>query len=166
MAKMMHIEESQVIDAQSEALNAVLRDYQVGHPAILPKPYFSALTVEKGGEGEGTVLRGSVTAFGTVRAFHQQVTEPKPGRVLVETDVETGQYTTFTFEPLNGGSQTLVTIASDFPVTPGFIGFVEKLTTPAFIHRLYRQELKNLAEYVRSLKSAQRFSYEEKEVYV
>jgi len=85
----IYVEEMRVIDAKAEAIYAVVRDYQGGHPAILPKPYFSALTIEQGGQGAGTVLRGSITAFGSTRPFHQKVTEPEPGRTIVEMDIET-----------------------------------------------------------------------------
>jgi hypothetical protein len=150
MSKIMHVEESQVINANATALYSLIRDYQVGHPAILPKPYFSALTIEQGGQGAGTIVTGSLTAFGTSYPLHQLVSEPDPGHVLMETDIESGQYTTFTFEPLNGGSQTRVTIASEFPMTPGLIGLIEKLTKPLFVRRLYKQELGNLAQYIPS----------------
>ncbi len=150
MSKMLHIEESQIIDSDPKELYSVIRDYQVGHQAILPKPYFSALTIEQGGQGAGTIISGSLTAFGTSYPLHQMVSEPEPGHVLMETDIENGQYTTFTFEPLNSGTQTRVTIASEFPVTLGLMGFIEKLTKPAFVRRLYRQELGNLAQSVSS----------------
>jgi Polyketide cyclase / dehydrase and lipid transport len=148
--KMFHVEASDVINARPEALYAVVADYQVGHPAILPKPYFTELTVEKGGTGAGTIIRGSVKAFGNVIPLHHIVSEPEPGRVLMETDIETGQYTTFTFEPLNGGTQTRVTIASEFPTKPGLVGWMESVTTTPFVRRLYKQELRNLADYVRN----------------
>src|SRR5437773_7574984 len=95
-----HVEATLNIDARPEQLYAIITDYRVGHPAILPKPYFTELTVEKGGQGAGTVLWVSLRAFGKDYRYHQLVTEPEPGRVIVETDIETGQYSTFTFEPL------------------------------------------------------------------
>jgi Polyketide cyclase / dehydrase and lipid transport len=115
----IHAEQSLVIDARPEAVYAVVSDYRVGHPAILPRE-FAPLVVEQGGQGSGTIVRGSVTVWGRTAPFHQQVTEPEPGRVLVETDIDTGQYTTFTFEPLAGGRRTRVTIASEFPRGPAY----------------------------------------------
>ncbi|MSP14596.1 MAG: SRPBCC family protein [Chloroflexi bacterium] len=148
MRNMIHVAASMVIDARPEVLYAVVTDYQVGHPAILPKQYFTGLTVEKGGRGAGTVVRGSVKVFGTEYPFHQQVSEPEPGRVVQETDIDTGQYTTFTFEPLNGGTQTRVTIASEFPPSPGLMGWMERLVKPGVTQNIYKQELRQLAEYV------------------
>jgi hypothetical protein len=146
---MIRSEASAVIDARPEELYAVVSDYRVGHPAILPKPYFTELTVEKGGQGAGTVIRTRMKVFGREYAFHQAVTEPEPGRVLVETDMDTGQFSSFTFEPLNAGKQTRVTIKAENPASPGIVGLLERLTQPAFNRRLFQQELRNLADYVR-----------------
>jgi len=146
----IHAEESHVIDARAEDIYAVVADYRVGHAAILPKPYFTELTVEKGGRGAGTILRGNVRLFGKDFPFHQLVSEPEPGRVIVETDIETGQVSSFKFEPLGDGSRTRVTIASDFPPSKGVMGFLERFTKPSFVRMLYKKELHNLANYVRS----------------
>jgi len=147
--KTIHAEASYVINAPAAPIYAVVSDYRVGHQAIVPKPYFSELIIEKGGQGAGTVIRGTLTAFGSIYPFRYLISEPKPGHVLMETDIETGQYSTFTFEPLRDGTHTRVTIASEFPRKPGFVGFMESLTIPAFTRRLYKQELENLAHYVR-----------------
>jgi hypothetical protein len=120
----------------------------VGHQAIVPKPYFSELTVEQGGQGAGTIIRFTATVFGKTDHYHQLVTEPEPGRVLVETDIETGQYSKFTLEPLNDGTQTRVTISVEFPQSPGILGVVDKLLKPMVSRWLFRQELRNLEAYV------------------
>lgn len=146
----IHVEAAHIIDARPEAVYAVVSDYHVGHAAIVPKPYFTPLIVEKGGKGEGTVLRGSVKVFGNEYPFHQLVTEPEPGRVLVETDIDTGQWTRWTFEAQNGGKATRVTITSDFPPSAGIVGWLERFTKPAITRNIYNQELRNLAEYVRA----------------
>src|SRR5688572_19050743 len=70
---LIHVEASEIIDARAEDLYAIVRDYRVGHPAILPKPYFTELTVEKGGIGAGTVLRISMEIFGKQFSYHQLV---------------------------------------------------------------------------------------------
>ncbi|MBZ0294449.1 MAG: SRPBCC family protein [Anaerolineae bacterium] len=144
----IRVEVSMVIDAPPEAIYAVISDYRVGHPAILPKPYFSDLTIEQGGQGAGTVIRFYVSLFGQEFHYHQHVTEPEPGRVILETDIETGQFSRFTLDPLNDGKQTRVTIYSEAPASPGVKGFLEQLTQPPISRRLYRQELQQLADYV------------------
>ena len=144
----VHIEASEVIDAPPQAIYAILADYRIGHPAILPKPYFSDLTIEQGGQGAGTVMRFTVTIFGMKRAFHSVVSEPEPGRVLIETDLESDLVTHFIIDPLNGGTQTRLTITTDFTTASGFRGLMESWTSPPVMRRLYKQEMRQIADYV------------------
>ena len=154
--KTLHAEESMIIDARAEELYAVVSDYRAGHPAILPKPYFQELTVEKGGVGAGTEIRTSVKVMGRVTPVHHLVSEPEPGRVLQENDLDKpGEFTRFFFEPLNGGAQTRVTIVTEFVPSPGLMGFMERLSKPSVARKMYRQELRNLAGYV-AVRAAER----------
>ncbi len=146
----IHIEQSDIIDAAPETVYAILSDYRVGHPAILPKPYFTELTVEQGGHGAGTVVLTRMKVLGREFVYHQVVSEPEPGRVLLETDTYTGQKTWFTLDPLNGGQQTRCTISSEFPASAGIMGFMERLMQPSVVRRIYKQELQNIAAYVTS----------------
>ncbi len=150
MMNTIHVEASHVIDARPEAVYAVLADYRVGHAAILPKLYFADLIVEKGGQGAGTVILAKMKIFGKEYTYHQLVSEPEPGRALVETEMSTGQFTRFTVDPLNSSTQSRVTIYSEFPASTGLMGFMEKLIQPPVARRIYNQELRILADYVRS----------------
>ena len=145
----IHTEVSDIIPARPEVVYTVLTDYRVGHPAILPKPYFTELQVEQGGQGAGTVVRTRMVVMGVERIFRLTVSEPEPGRVLKEVDEQAGVVTTFTVEPLNGGQQTRVTIATDARASPGVMGMMEKLMNPPITRRIYAEELRQLAEYVR-----------------
>jgi hypothetical protein len=149
----IQVEATQVFEAQPAAVYGVIADYRVSHPAILPKA-FTELVVEQGGYGAGTVLHGAVQVWGRSYPFHQIVSEPEPGRVLQETDLETGQITQFIFEPLDGGRRTQLTIVSHFPPSPGLLGWLERWTKPAVVRRLYRQELAQLAAYLRNQQTA------------
>jgi hypothetical protein len=71
MSNSVHVEVSSIIDAWPDELYAVIADYRVGHPAILPRQYFTELSVEQGGQGEGTVIRGSVKVFGRAYPFRK-----------------------------------------------------------------------------------------------
>lgn len=141
---------SDVIDARPEEIYAVLSDYRVGHPAILPKPYFTDLTVEEGGKGDGTIIRVQMKVMGLERVYRMAVSEPEPGRVLAEVDDSAGVFTTFTIEPLNGGKRSRVTIATKTKASRGIMGFMEKLLNPPITRRIYRKELKQLADYLRA----------------
>ena len=147
-------EYSTVIDARPEEIYAVLSDYRVAHPAILPKPPFTELTVEKGGQGAGTVVMSRVKVFGREMSYHQVVSEPEPGRVLMEKDMDTGQYSSFTLDPLNGGKQTRVTIFCERPLEPGLMGIMQKLTQAQYMRGLFKRELDNLANYLRNSDAA------------
>ena len=138
-------EVSQIIDSPPEKLYAILSDYHQGHPSILPSGYFSELSVIQGGQGEGTHIIVAMDVFGSKVEYQMNVTEPEPGRILVEEDESAGVVTTFTLDPLNGGGQTQVTIASTARTSSGLKGVVEKLLNPAVMRRIYRQELEQLA---------------------
>lgn len=146
----IHAEATAVIDAPPEVVYAILADYRVDHPAILPRQYFAECTVEEGGQGAGTVIRLRMTVMGVERSLRQVVSEPAPGRVLVETDDAAGVVTTFTVEPLEDGKRSRITIATDSKASPGIMGFMEKLFNPFITRRIYREELRLLADYARS----------------
>jgi Polyketide cyclase / dehydrase and lipid transport len=146
--KTIHVEATRIIDARPEQLYAVISDYRVGLPAILPKPPFTDLTVEKGGQGAGTVIWVSMTFFGREHRYHLAISEPEPGHVLVETDIESGKYTRFTFEPLDDGKRTRLVIDSELPAKPGLLGYLGALSVRWFASRLYKKELHILADYV------------------
>jgi hypothetical protein len=145
----IYTEVSSVVPARPEVVYTVLADYRVGHPAILPKPYFTDLRVEQGGQGAGTVVHTRMVVLGVERVFKLTVSEPEPGRVLKEVDEQAGIVTTFTVTALEPGQQSRVTIATMARASPGVRGLLEKIMNPPLTRQIYRQELKQLADYVR-----------------
>lgn len=133
------------IDARPPTVYAIIADYTDGHPRILPGKYFANFAVERGGIGAGTIIRFDVRLFGTTRTVRAEVTEPTPGRVLIETDLETGATTSFTLQPANGGNRTIVTIESSW-TSRGVRGLIERLAAPPALRRVYVEELKKLNE--------------------
>ena len=142
------VSESSVIAAPPERVYAVLADYRQGHPDILPRPPFESLEVEEGGIGAGTVIRVRIRVLGRARTFRATVTEPDPGRVLVETDVTTGTATSFTVDPLDDGRQARVTIATDMRTRGGPLGVVQRILLPRLLRPIYVRELARLAASV------------------
>jgi len=134
------------ISAKPSIVYGVLSDYS-HHARILPPQYFTSLEVESGGVGAGTRVRGTVRVLGTTTTFRHVVKELEPGRVLVEEDVEGRGFTSFTVEPMPGGSSQL-TILTEFAVTDGILGPVELMLTRITLLRIYRKELALIAEYV------------------
>ena len=131
------------INAPAEQVYAIIADYRNGHPHILP-PQFSNLEVEQGGIGAGTVIRFQVTTLGRTQNFRAAVIEPEPGRVLVETDLDTGAVTTFTVTPLERG-RSQATILTEFKNKGGLLGSLERWMTSLFLPGIYKQELVKLA---------------------
>jgi|SRR5262245_15466216 len=140
-----HVSESTVIPASAERVYAILADYRVGHPGILPQPPFHSYELEAGGQGAGTVIRFKMTAMGRTENFRGVVTEPEPGRVLVETYVDTRTVTTFTVEPQGDETHCRVTFATDMETRGGFAGVLERFFITRFLRKTYRGEMKNLA---------------------
>jgi hypothetical protein len=152
----LYVKASRIVDARPETIYAILRDYRVGHLAILPKPYFASMTVESGGQGAGTVVNVEMQVMGVERCFRLIVTEPEPGRILQEEDSEADIITTFTVEPVGDGSQSMVTIASVAATQTGFTGMMERLLNPLITRHIYNQELENLALVVQQQRVAAR----------
>lgn len=134
---------SALIHAPAAELYAILADYHHGHQQILPMPPFVSLTVEQGGTGAGTVVRVQMRVLGQLQAFRAIITEPEPGRVLVETN-DTGYITTFTVEPRADGRQAYVTIATELPERAGLGSALERWMVPRLLRPVYEKELARL----------------------
>lgn len=136
---------SAVIPARRERVYALLADYNDGHPRILPKQ-FSHLQVEQGGIGAGTLIRFQMSVFGRKQTFRAAISEPEPGRVLVETDLDAnGAITTFTVDPGTAPADSRVTISTELQVRSGFLGGIEKFLSTQLLRPIYMKELENLA---------------------
>jgi hypothetical protein len=139
---------SAAIDAPAGDVYAILADYPGGHHQILPKRYFTDLSVERGGTGAGTVVSTTIRTFGSSRTMRMEVSEPVPGRVLAERDLVSGAVTTFTVEPADDGRGSLVRIVTEWE-SPGLRGQIEKLMAPPMLRRIYAEELQNLQRLAR-----------------
>lgn len=137
------VSEMRIVGAPAREVYALLSDYRGGHPRVLPEGYFESLDVESGGVGAGTVFRVRMRALGQTREMRMAVTEPVPGRVLAETDVDTGLVTRFTVEPAGPG-HSKVTIATEWRPKPGVLGELERRVSSAVMSRIYVRELAKL----------------------
>lgn len=139
------ISASAIIPARRERVYSLISNYRDGHPRILPKQ-FSNLTVEQGGVGAGTIIRFQMSVFGKKQTFRAAITEPDPGRVLAETDLDTnGAITTFTVSPGTAPADSSVTISTELRVRAGFLGKIEKTLSTWLLRPMYVKELENLA---------------------
>lgn len=136
---------SAIIPARRDRVYSLIANYRDGHPRILPKQ-FTNLIVEEGGIGAGTIIRFQMSVFGKKQTFRAAITEPEPGRVLVETDLDTnGAVTTFTVSPGTAPADSHVTISTELPVRAGLLGRIERVFSTALLRPIYVKELENLA---------------------
>lgn len=137
---------SRTIAAPAARIYQVLADYRVGHPRILASA-FTNLVVEQGGFGEGTVITFDMRVLGRTSRVRGVVSEPEPGRVLVERYPDTGIVTTFAVEPA-GAAQSVVTISSDVPARSRFTAPLERWLTTRALRPVFDEELGRIDSYV------------------
>jgi len=132
------------LEAPPRRVYDTIADYHTGHPRIVPKQ-FSNLRVEKGGVGAGTIITFDVTVLGRTTAFRAEVTEPEPGRVLVERNVGgSDSVTTFTVDPGARADEAVVTIHTAMTDRGGIGGAIEKFVTRRVLRPMYAEELRRL----------------------
>ncbi len=137
---------TKVINAPTAHVYRLVSDMN-HHRNFLPKE-FAKLEIVQGGIGAGTVTRAHMNAMGSMVVYTLTVTEPEPGRVMRETDEAAGVDTFWTFTPVDGGARCELHLETKFRPKPGFMGFLERLLTPA-IRGVYRRELDLLDAYAR-----------------
>jgi hypothetical protein len=135
---------SALIHAPPQDVYVIIADYRHGHPQILPKPPFVSLDVEQGGFGNGTVIRVDMRMLGRQQTFRAVITEPDPGRVLLETN-DNGYATTFTVEPRSDGQHAYVTITTEMTGRAGLAGALEWWLASRLLRPVYVRELGQLA---------------------
>jgi hypothetical protein len=145
----IRVSASSIVSAPAPIVYGIIADYREGHRAILPRRYFEGLEVESGGLGAGTRIRFRMRTFGAMRSFRADVTEPVPGRELVETDVATGTATRFLVEPVSDGRASRVTFETSWR-KDGVAGWVERCIAPTYLRGVYRAELALLDQEARA----------------
>ena len=138
------VSQSREIDAPASVAYGIIADYRDGHPSILPRDAFpNGIEVLRGGVGAGTEIRFSMKVLGRTREVTSTVTEPVPGRLLVET-IPDGPVTRFIVDPLESGERCRVTFRTTWS-TPGVQGLLERIVAPRALRKIYRAEQALLA---------------------
>ena len=136
------------IEAPPARVYSILADYNQHHPRVLPPEYFKSLKVEEGGVGAGTRVHVTMRVLGTTISFRHIVSEPEPGRVLIESDADGSTAASFTVDPLDSGAACMLTISTDFTTQRrGILGRIERYMTISTLRRIYRKELSLIAKY-------------------
>ncbi len=141
---------SSLIQAPPKVVYNIIADYKDGHPQILPNPPFVSLEVEKGGVGAGSVLQVQMKAAGKLQTFKTFVTEPEPGRVLVETN-DTGYITSFIVDPCDDEKNSYVTFITEISSNSSLIKKIEFFFSKMILIPVYKRELDNLSKYASSI---------------
>lgn len=132
------------LNAAPRRVYDTIANYHTGHPRIVPRQ-FRNMKVERGGIGAGTVIRFEVRVMGRTTAFRAEVTEPEPGRVLVEKNVlGSDSVTTFTVDPGATAGESVVTIATEMTRRGGLGGAIEQFVTERVLRPMYAEELRLL----------------------
>ena len=137
------------VAAPPDLVYRFLSDMRTHHPHFLP-PAFSDFQVVAGGIGEGTVVTFQFAAGGRRRDFRQTLTEPEPGRRMVETDANSSSVTTFLVDPIDADKSSKVTISTQRNGARGIGGFFERIFAPRVIRGIYMDQIRRLDEYARS----------------
>ncbi len=147
----IRVEYTRVIEASPTIVYGIIADYRVGHPAILPKPYFTYLKVLNGGYGDGTEIEFEMNVFGTKQVSHSRISEPEPGRKLVETQINGSVVTTFLVEPVANSKHAQVTFITELDAKAGIGGWIEGFMTPFILRYIYKQEMEQLNAYAKTV---------------
>lgn len=135
------------VEAPAALVYNIIADYN-HHRNILPPKFFPSLDIVEGGVGAGTRFTLHAMSLGGRTQMHMAVTEPEPGAVLIERDVNTGLTTTFTVKPISP-TESRVTFETAWQPPSGLKGVIDRYTTPFFMRIVYRQELRILNDYAR-----------------
>jgi polyketide cyclase/dehydrase/lipid transport protein len=143
------ISAERVLNAPAEVVYHLIADYSEHHRAapdgFLPAA-FTDLVVEQGGVGQGTVVRFTSKLGGRSQTVSAAISEPVPGRVLVETSP--GLETTFTVEPVGAGRAR---VRFDTVIEAGGLtGLVTRFFAPGMLRPVYAEELENIEQHARA----------------
>jgi hypothetical protein len=133
------------IQAPADVIYHCLADYREHHrPGGFLPPEFSQQEIVRGGFGAGTELHYVITVGGRPRTIRAVVSEPDPGRALLES--APGVATSMTVEPTRDGTRVRFETELD---EPGLSGLMSRLFAARLLAPVYRDELVLLEEYAR-----------------
>jgi hypothetical protein len=104
------VEVERTVDAPMERGWALLRDYRVARPRLLPE-HFSDYAVQERGEGAGTVIAYRLRVGRHQEGYVLAVQEPVPGRMLRERARTSALVSSWTLTPGGEGERTVMRLA-------------------------------------------------------
>lgn len=143
---MIYAEVSAEFDAPASTIYKILADF-THHEAVLPKPPFTYLKIVEGGIGEGTVIEVQTKALGQTNTVVSRVTEPEPGRVLEEREIDGPTVTRFVVDALSENRSRLTISTSMEPSRGGLLGRIEAAVLPYAIRSAISKEMDLIRAY-------------------
>jgi hypothetical protein len=135
-----------VMAASADVIYHCIADYRDHHrPEGFLPPAFTDFVIDRGGVGAGTQAHWVVDAGGRRRAVSATITEPVPGRRLVET--ASGIETVFSVEPTEDGARVRFETTMD---EGGLQGLLTRLFAARLILPIYHDELRRLEAYAQA----------------
>ncbi|HEU5315360.1 MAG TPA: SRPBCC family protein [Chloroflexota bacterium] len=138
-----------IIEAPAPVVYHLISDYAEHHreppQGFLPDA-FSDMVVERGGVGEGSVVRWTSSLGGRRQTMTASISEPEPGRVMVERG--DGVVTTFTVEP--AGDRRARVRFDTVLEAGGLQGLMIRLFAPGMLRPVYAQELARLEQHAQA----------------
>jgi hypothetical protein len=141
----IRLEASRRIEAPASTVYGLLADYHDAHRRVVSPRGFLWLRPERGGVGAGTEIRFAIRVLGRTEEYYGVVSEPEPGRVLLEDYPDRRAWTRFVVDPVAGGAAK-VTIETEAPGRGGVAGWLEGVIARRALLPLYRHELERLAD--------------------
>jgi uncharacterized membrane protein len=145
----LYVRSERLVNQPSDFVYRLFADFEHHHPKFLP-PQFSDLKVIKGGYGAGTEHSFTSLMGGKPRAFQMVISEPEPGRVLVERDTLSNLETTTTIVP--EGSGTRITFETTWESAGGIMGALEAWFAPSMMRRVYQDEFNRFERYAQEVR--------------
>lgn len=138
------VRSERIIGAKPGEVFKALSDYETKRPRILP-PNYIEYGVDKGGQGNGTVIHYRLQAAGRSRPYEMSVEETVKGQVLTERDKGSSLVTRWSVLPIEDGQKSRVSVESDWEGGQGVGGFFERTFAPLGLRNIYRDILIALA---------------------
>jgi hypothetical protein len=136
-----------LMNAPADVIYHCIADYRSHHrPGGFLPPAFEDFEIDEGGVGAGTRLHWVVVSGGSRRTVAAEVSEPEPGRTLVESG--SGIETTFTVERAADGRSR---VRFDTVIDEGGLqGILNRLFGGRILGPIYADELARLEAYAGS----------------
>jgi hypothetical protein len=90
--------------------------------------------------------------FGSKSVINMVVTEPEPGRTIMEEDAALGLKTWFIHDAVENGQKTRVTLRTEARQSKGVQGWIERLVMGPALRSVYKKELANVEAYLAAKK--------------